>query len=150
MIYGKIGSESQYGLGEKKFRSAFEFLSRNDLARLSVGSIGLGEGVVANVQRYDTAPAEELSFETHDKFYDIQYVVSGREAIGVCARDALMVKSVYDPENDITLYLDPKEAGAIVLTAGDFIVLAPEDAHKPRCAVAGPAPVQKIVIKVPV
>ena len=31
-----------------------------------------------------------------------------------------------------------------------LIVLAPEDAHKPRCAVDRPIPIKKIVVKVPV
>lgn len=150
MIYGKTGTEYKYDFNEKKFRISFEFLAGKDLAALPVGSIKLGEGVIANIQRYNTSPAAELSFETHEKYFDIQYVIKGSELMGVCGRSGLCAKTEYDSVNDITLYCDPENYGYVILQEGDYIVLAPEDAHKPRCAVTASEDVQKIVIKVPV
>lgn len=56
--------------------------------------------MVANVQEYTTYPASEASFETHEKFFDIQYMASGREMFGVCKRDGLKVKERIE-ENDL-------------------------------------------------
>lgn len=134
----------------KKFTLAFEFLKRKDLNVLSSGWYDLGEGVRASVQRYVTSPAEELSFETHEHFYDVQYVVEGQEYMGVASRDGLKVKTPYDADNDVTFYEDPDLPGQVLLRKGEYIILAPEDAHKPRCAAGEPAPVVKIVVKVPV
>lgn len=134
----------------KKFTLAFEFLKRKDLNVLSSGWYDLGEGVRASVQRYVTSPAEELSFETHERFYDVQYVVEGQEYMGVASRDGLKVKTPYDADNDVTFYEDPDLPGQVLLRKGEYIILAPEDAHKPRCAAGEPAPVVKIVVKVPV
>ncbi len=134
----------------EKLKRAISFLCRLDLAEISDGWYDLGEGVRASVQRYVTSPAEELSFETHEHFYDVQYVVEGQEYMGVASRDGLKVKTPYDADNDVTFYEDPDLPGQVLLRKGEYIILAPEDAHKPRCTAGEPAPVVKIVVKVPV
>lgn len=141
-----VGTKGQ----EKKFELAFGFLRRGDLKALPEGWYELGEGVRASVQRYETKAAEELRFETHEKFYDVQYVVEGREFMGVCTRRGLAEAVPYDEENDITFYEDPALDGRVLLEAGDYIVLGPEDAHKPRCLAGEKMAVVKIVVKVPV
>lgn len=147
----KNGLEYKYDLSEKKFRIAFDFLKRKDLAELPVGWIELGEGVRASVQRYDSFVWDANKFETHEKYFDVQYVIEGMEYCGVCKREELgPVAVAYDEENDIEFYEEPIHCGKVFLNAGDFIVLAPEDAHKPRCAVDKPIPIKKIVVKVPV
>ena len=52
MFSTKTGLEYKYDLSERKFRVAFEFLRRTDLADLPVGWIDLEEGVRASVQEY--------------------------------------------------------------------------------------------------
>ena len=147
----RSGLEYKYDFTQKKFRIAFDFLKREDLAQLPVGWIELGEGVKASVQEYDSFPWDANRFETHEDYFDVQYVVSGMEYVGVCDRRELgQVAVPYDKANDIEFYEEPSNCGKVFLNAGDFIVLAPEDAHKPRCAVDRPIPVKKIVVKVPV
>lgn len=145
-----IGNEYKYDLSAPKFQTAFDFLHREDLAELPVGWIELENGVRASVQHYTTMPAETLDFETHEKFFDVQYVIEGVEMIGVVGRSGLVEKISYDEENDITFYETPALSGAVLLNAGDYIVLAPEDSHKPRCIAGEAMPVKKIVVKVPV
>ena len=41
-------------------------------------------------------------------------------------------------------------ASHIILTPGELIVLAPEEAHMPKIIADGPCKVKKIVLKVPV
>ena len=105
--------------------------------------------MVANVQEYTTYPASEASFETHEKFFDIQYMASGREMFGVCKRDGLKVKERIE-ENDLIFYQEPEFSGSVLLEEGDLIVVAPEDAHKPRCVAGAPCQVKKVVVKVAV
>jgi YhcH/YjgK/YiaL family protein len=125
-------------------------LHRADLADLPEGWIELENGVRASVQHYCTAAAEELYFETHEKFFDVQFLIEGVERIGIAGREGLTVRAPYDAENDITFYEEPALSGMVALRAGDYVVLAPEDAHKPRCAAGKPIAVKKIVLKVPV
>ena len=150
MFFSNIGIAKKYNYLEEKFLAAYKWLEETDIAALPVGSYPImGDTVVANIQEYTTIKPEEGSFETHEKFFDIQYVVSGREQFGFCKRDGLAVKERIE-ENDLIFYEEPAVSGSVLLEEGDLIVVAPEDAHKPRCQAAGPEPVKKVVIKVAV
>lgn len=150
MFSTRIGLEYKYDLAAPKFQEAFRFLHREDLAELPEGWIDLAHGVRASVQHYTTMDAATLDFETHENFFDIQYLIEGDELIGVVDRTGLVVKKAYDTENDVAFYEEPALSGAVLLRAGDYVVLAPEDAHKPRCIAGKAMPVKKIVVKVPV
>ena len=150
MFYGALNTAYKYDLNDPKFKTAFAFLKRSDLAALPVGWIDLEHGVRASVQEYTTQPAGELDFETHEKYFDIHYMVKGVESIGVCIRDGLKSKIPYAAENDIAFYHDPEHYGEVFLREGDYAVVGYEDAHKPHIAPGKPMAVKKIVIKVPV
>ncbi len=150
MRYGNIGAQRAYDGAYSRFQLAFDFLRRDDLAGLPEGWIELGDGVRASVQHYTTSPDRELLFETHERFFDVQYLVEGLEFVGVCAREGLEIQTPYEAGSDVAFYRDPPLAGRVLLRPGDYVVLAPEDAHKPRCAAAEPMAVKKIVVKVPV
>lgn len=145
-----LGNEYKYDLTAPKFQTAFAFLKRKDLAQLVEGWYELDNGVRASVQRYTTRPASELDFETHTNYFDIQYMNSGQELVGFVNAKDLVTKIPYDMENDIEFYQDPPGFGFVYLQTGDYVVLAPEDAHKPRCAAGIPMAVNKVVVKVPV
>ena len=144
------GTAWEYDLTNAGFQTALEFLRRGDLGQLPEGWIELGNGVRASVQRYTTQPAETQAFETHERYCDVQYLLEGKERIGVTLRDGLDVQTPYDAGNDITFYREPAASRSVLLHAGEFAVFAPRDAHKPRCAAGKPMAVQKIVVKVPV
>jgi YhcH/YjgK/YiaL family protein len=93
---------------------------------------------------------KDAKFETHDKMFDIQFVVSGEELFGIASRPDLEITEPYNKEKDITFYRDPPYYSSVLLRAGDLIVVAPEDAHKPACMVEKPAPVKKIIVKISV
>ena len=134
MYFAPISQATKYNYLDDKFQAAYKWLAETDLDNTPAGSYPICEGVTANVQEYTTFPASEGSFETHDKFFDIQYVISGKEQFGVCKREGLVLKEDH-PENDLKF---------------DMIVVAPEDAHKPRCAAGEPEFVRKVVVKVKV
>lgn len=150
MQFSSIGIEYKYDFSAPAFQTAFAFLGRKDLAALPEGWVDLEHGVRASVQHYTTMPQEDLNFETHEKFFDIQYLIEGIELIGACTRVGLREKTPYHADNDTTFYEDPAVSGAVLLRGGDFVVLAPEDAHKPRCIADDAMAVKKIVVKVPV
>lgn len=140
----------KYDYLEKKFKIGYEFLRRSDLADLEVGAIQLEEGVLAQIQKYNTNAPEIGKYETHDRNFDIQYVISGEEKFEVACRESLEVETPYDAQKDITFYKEPANSSVIYLKAGDFVVVSPEEAHKPRCNASATCEVKKIVIKVPV
>ena len=75
-------------------------------------------------------------------------MVEGEEQFGYAKREDLTEDAPYDETNDIVFFREPEEAGTVLLKAGDCIVVAPEDAHKPRCQAKEACRVKKVVIKV--
>lgn len=149
MFFSPVSLATKYNYLEEKFLAAYKWLAETDLDNTAAGSYPICEGVTANVQEYTTIPAAEGSFETHDLFFDIQYIISGKEQFGVCKRDGLVLKQD-NPDNDVKFYEEPEMSGTVLLLPGDLIVVAPEDAHKPRCAAGAPEFVRKVVVKVKV
>ncbi len=147
MYASVITLAEKYNYLDDKFKAAYAWLRDTDIAALAEGAYPVCEGVTANVQEYTTVAPETTYFETHDKFFDIQYVVSGKEQFGVCRREGLVVREE-KPENDLVFYEEPAQSGSVLLLPGDFIVVAPEDAHKPRCVAGEPCHVKKVVVKV--
>ena len=133
-----------------RFQKAYAFLNRDDLGSLPLGRVDIdGDAVFANVQEYDTVPAEEKQLEAHRRYYDVQFVVSGKELLQYAQLDGLPECQPFDEENDFGLYETPEQCTNVVLRAGDLAVLAPEDAHKPGCTLGSePCHVRKIVVKV--
>lgn len=147
MFFSHISIATKYNYLEDKFTAAYKWLEETDLANTPVGSYPVCEGVTANVQEYDSIDPATGRFETHDKFFDIQYVISGKEQFGVCKREGL-VEDEFIPENDLHFYKEPEMSGSVLLLPGDLIIVAPEDAHKPRCMAGTSEFVRKVVVKV--
>ena len=142
MLTTTLKLADKYDYLSEKFAKAYHFLRTEDLEALPVGNAEIdGKEVFANVQEYTTIPWEECAFEAHDQYFDIQYVVSGRELFGYVKREDLKEKAPYDSEK-------PERSGQILLEAGDLAVVPPEDAHKPRCITGEKCRVKKIVVKV--
>ena len=102
------------------------------------------------VQSYTSRPVtEDPRFEAHIKYVDIQYLVSGAEAMGWAPQDQLVVSLPYLDEKDIMLGTVPAEVRTLVpFSAGYAILLYPTDAHGPGLAAGEPEPVLKVVVKV--
>lgn len=147
MLFSPVTLVKKYDYLSDKFKAAYKWLENTDLDNTPIGTYPITDGVYAMVQEYDTFPPEKGNFETHDKYFDIQYLISGREMFGVCKREGLKLKSE-NPDNDVSFYEDPEYSGNILLLPGDLIIVAPEDAHKPRLMAGEPGFVRKVVIKV--
>ena len=103
------------------------------------------------MQAYTTLPDADAPFESHEKYFDLQFVVSGEESFGYAPRDLCKPAMAYDADRDLVFYEEPAESGCIILKAGDFAIVPPEDAHAPRRqTAAGACAVKKIVVKVKV
>ena len=110
-----------------------------------------GDVIYANVQEYTTLPDEDAPFESHQNYFDIQYLVEGEESFGYTAQSSCVPSMEYDSSRDLIFYHEPAQSGCIILKAGDFAIVPPEDAHAPRRQTKnGPCFVKKVVVKVKV
>ena len=148
MFHSALSLTSKYDHMAGKLKAGFKWLAETDIAALADGKYQvLGYDVTADVQSYTTEPVEARRFEAHDKFFDIQYIAEGEEFFGVCPRDGLKVLEAR-PERDTVFLEKPEHYSMILLKAGELIIVPPEDAHMPKCAVGEPARVRKVVLKV--
>lgn len=131
-----------------KISEAIEYLSKQDLASMSAGKYQVNDDFYYMVQEYVSRAESDCHLESHQKYADIQWVVSGVEAIDCAAVEGLEIDKEYNPEKDITFYKDPAEMMRCVLGSGSYVVLLPENAHKPCIAVGEPTQMKKVVAKV--
>ncbi|MBI5096104.1 MAG: YhcH/YjgK/YiaL family protein [Nitrospirae bacterium] len=133
-------------------KKAIGFLQRPDIHSLANCKIELnGQHLFALVQQYETVRADIPRFEYHQKYIDVQYIVSGEEIIGWVPAGRMAVTEAYDTEKDICFGIVPKgEITPVYLQAGQLAVLYPEDGHAPKLTAGAPSRVTKIVIKVAV
>ncbi len=146
MIIDSLERLSRYCPGNPGFAAAEKFLAGRDLASIPDGEYPIdGRNVFAIVQSCGGRGKKDSPLETHREYIDIQIVISGEEVIGwrLSAKCA-SVKTPYSRNKDIAFYNDPPSAW-LPVSAGEFAVFYPEDAHAP---LAGGCPVKKIIIKV--
>jgi len=98
----------------------------------------------------ETKPPEQVKFEAHRRYIDIQLVVRGQEAIGVAPVSTLTTVEPYDAAKDIEFFAVPQTSETLALRAGDFAVFAPGDGHRPSLHLDGPHVSRKAVVKVSV
>jgi len=106
----------------------------------------LGAEVFALVQTYDSKPRSAGKWEAHRKYTDIQYIVEGSEVMGCAPLAELHEVELFDVVRDVG-FCDGSVGNFFKVSAGEFAVFFPHDAHMPSLAIAAPARVKKVVIK---
>jgi YhcH/YjgK/YiaL family protein len=110
-----------------------------------------GADLYASLSTYETGNPAEKSYEAHRRYIDIQAVLAGRELLYWAPLAGLAARRAYSEAEDVAFFEDPAGGGAgLLLDPGSFIVLFPQDAHKPGChpARGGGETVRKLVLKV--
>lgn len=133
-------------------KKAIDFLRKPDIDGLTDGKVEIdGDDVFALVQRYETVMMDVPKFEYHEKYIDVQYILSGEEILGWAPSSKMTTTETYDVNKDVCFGTVPKgQTTPVHLQAGQLAVLFPEDGHAPRLAATAPSRVNKIVVKVQV
>lgn len=115
------------------------------------GRYSLENGIYVNVESYTTQKIEERKYESHKRYVDIQFILSGDENILVAPVQRLRVSDAYSVSNDITFYYSCPEGEPVHLNAGQALLLVPEDGHMPCISEEEEKPVnvRKAVAKIP-
>lgn len=136
-----------YKLFPERWNAAFKFLSENNLNMLPCGRIYVNEDVYVTVSIYTTKKLENAYYESHKKYIDLQYLVSGEEYIGLTKKDFNSIRTPYNEEKDITLY-DYNGGKLLLATPAVYFIFFPEDLHRPCINVNKNSIVKKIVVKI--
>ena len=150
MIVADLDHAVQQANLTEPLREAFEFLRRTRGTDLPDGRTEIdGTKVYVLVQSYQTrAENANPTFEAHQKYIDVQYLVSGKEIIGWAPLDRVSTTVPYDKEGDALLGKVSGEYTPVHMAAGQLVVLYPSDAHAPGLADGEPNLAKKIIVKV--
>ncbi len=146
MIIDKLESADRYAALHPGFAAAFKLLREFDFEAAEDGKHDIdGERLSIVVIRAPAKSRDEVKLEAHERYIDIQYVVSGSEHFS-WMRTADCEKPIgeFDAEKDVIKY-DDEPDGWFPLTAGTFVVFFPQDAHGPMM---GEGHLDKLVVKV--
>ncbi|MBQ5824981.1 MAG: YhcH/YjgK/YiaL family protein [Clostridia bacterium] len=152
MIAGKIEDLKIYSSVCPEFENIYSFVKEYFDAPKADGSYELiPDKLSANIATYNTGDAATKNLEAHRRYADVQIVLKGAERIdwahiSTCTDE---ISEEFSKGGDIGFYADPEYVSSMVLDAGTFVYLLPEDAHKP-CVNAGAdsAEVTKVVFKI--
>ena len=148
MIYDKIDNWETYAGISEGIREGLEYLK--GMSRdTAVGVYPISPRAKAIVSEYTTKPVNEKGYEAHLEYIDIQFLLSGEEAIDCQPLEQLAPSLPYNADKDIAFYASG-DAAPVKLPIGNgyFAILFPQDGHMPCLCLNAPAPVKKVVVKV--
>lgn len=149
MIYDSLTHIDVYKDAHPGVYKGLKLLAETDFSKLEDKRYEIeGEDLFFFLQSYETKPVNDTP-ESHQKYIDIQCVLSGIEAMDVGALEDMTDVAEARPEGDIWLHHGPADS-RVILAPGKFAVLFPGDAHAPCIAVGEPTKCRKAVVKVKV
>ena len=147
MIYDSFSNKSNYFKTHPLFEKAFEYLDEFIKAPMAPGRYEIcGDDLFVVVQSYETK--DEGLLEAHDKYIDIQCMISGTEKVSYANREGLETAVAYDADKDLLVLKNTDSCTDFVLRAGEFMIFYPADAHRPAITASEKSKVIKLVFKV--
>lgn len=134
-----------------RWDKAFTWLKENDLTKIEAKRYELdGTNLYAPVSEYMSKNPEDVRYEEHKKYIDVQYVASGKELIGIAPLS--LQKDVIEPYNEAkdVMFLSVTREINFKATPDRFFIFFPDDLHRPGLKDGESTPVRKVVVKVKV
>jgi biofilm protein TabA len=139
----------QYHKNKAEWDKAFAFMRDSDLLNRKPGKYTIdGTDVYATITEAPEKTFEQSAWESHRKYIDLQYVIKGKEKIGVAPVAGATVTQAYDDKADIAHY--NSDGQFYTGDPSEFFLFFPADAHRPNIHVDGYDVVKKLVIKIKV
>jgi len=133
----------------ERWDKAFTFLKNSDLSGMELKRYDIdGNNVYAPVSEYVTKDDTGGPYEAHRLYVDIQYLISGKEQIGIAPlSDVKEILTPYDAEKDYEL-MNVNQIRNLKATPERFFIFFPSDVHRPGLKDGENVPVRKVVVKV--
>ena len=138
---------NQYQKRPDLWSLVFDFLKEN-LVSKPIGTYVLKENELkAIVSEYETKTPEVAKWESHRKYIDLQYVISGKETMGLLPFDKAVFQEEYQPDKDL-IFFGEQEGTFFTATPESYYLFFPKDVHRPGLRINRPEMVKKLVIKI--
>ncbi|MEI6858685.1 MAG: YhcH/YjgK/YiaL family protein [Shewanella sp.] len=151
MIIDTLNNKDLYSHINSGIARALAHLAETDFTKVNVGNYELdGKNLFVIVNDYETKPRNVESFEVHQQYIDVQYVVSGEEELGYLPLAERTPLRPYFAKHDYAKFdyeTNKDDAAFIPFKAGMFAIFFPEDMHMPGTGTSKNK-VRKVVIKV--
>lgn len=150
MILDSFQNLPRYAKTDRALLQAYDFIANYKKHPVECGRYEIdGSNCFAFVQSYETVPPTK-DYEAHERYLDLQYVVSGKEKMFWAPKDRLRCTVPMDTQKDIAFYTekDGAEPCELVVHADAFAIFYPQEPHKPGCFIHAPETVEKIVVKI--
>ncbi len=130
------------------FVKVWTYLKETDLSNLPEGRYPIdGDNAYLTISERDLKKPMDAALEAHDRYIDIQIVVSGHEGFGWKDRSHCTApRGAMNTEKDVLFYSD-EPSTYLTIGAGEMGIFFPQDAHAP---LVGDGHVKKAVVKVKV
>jgi biofilm protein TabA len=140
----------QYNRNKVSWDKAFAFLKETNLDTISPGKYAIdGDNVYAIVSDGKPKLFEETKWEAHRKYIDIQYIILGKEKMGLASISKATAIDEFSEPKDVGFYNIPDtDSKYYTAEPGTLLLFFPQDAHRPGIRTEGCDWDKKIVIKV--
>jgi YhcH/YjgK/YiaL family protein len=137
----------QYHRNPGLWQKVFTWLSNINIDTLPAGKYPIdGDAAFASITEGPTNEFNKTTWESHRNYTDLQYIIKGREKIGVSPVNKAAVTKPYSDKRDVANYR--AEGSYHTAMPGIFYLFFPQDAHRPGIKVSGYPVVKKLVIKI--
>ena len=130
----------------QKLHKANEIIQSGRINDLGPGHYDLTDDIYVNVMEYETK--DRGVFESHHKYVDIHYIISGSELIEIAEEKDLVITEPNNREGDYVLG-DTNGVRYKISEKQPFLVM-PGEAHLPGLTCGEVSKIRKAVIKVPI
>jgi YhcH/YjgK/YiaL family protein len=139
--------EKLYKADQEWWALTFEFLRSHDLDTLEPGRYVIDTGnVTASISVAAANEIDQVKWEAHRNFSDLQYIISGKATMGVAPIAEATIVEEYNPQSDIAFY--DVEGQYYTAEPGTFFIFTPQDVHRPAIKVEGSDTIKRMVIKI--
>lgn len=147
MIYDKLDNLNIYKNISSDLYEGLRFLQQIN-PDITAGVHPINPKVKAIVSEYETKRQNELGYEAHKKYIDIQYLLKGSEKIACLPIEKMQETKPYCEANDAAFYTANTAPQEMTIGDGYFAVFFPQDGHMPQLSLKEPMMVKKVVVKV--
>ena len=146
MICDKISNLSRYTY-VPHVQKVIDYLSSTDLLSVENGKYDLGDDCSVKVMEYLThEEPEDILFEAHREFLDVQIIVKGEELFLTQAIELGEEAVPYNKGKDVEFFR-VGYYNSLALNDENFVVLFPNDLHIGNMNADGETAVKKLVFK---
>lgn len=115
---------------KQRLDKAVAYIDSLDFDSLSLGTHEVSPDFYFNVMEYVPSPEQEVRYESHRKYIDIQRLFEGEERMMIAETSMLTPATQYDADKDYLLYENSSCLSGLLFRPGSCLVLFPNNAHK--------------------